>query len=334
MSDEYLPESTPHIQVERRRIVNVTLACVACFLLLCVGIALALISVNKPAENFPTTIAMAISEGQGVSEMAAILEKNAAIRSASFFKLAVVLQGAASSLRAGTYRFTSPLSTMGVIEALTTGAYSNESVALTIPEGTDVELLSAVVHATFPHIATNTFYIDALPYEGYLFPETYYLSPKSSSEDIIALLKKTFALRATPLLPADAASEQQVVIMASILEREGKTAESMRIISGILWKRLGAKMPLQVDATLEYERGKGSATLTIADLMKDSPYNTYTRKGLPPTPISNPGLIALTAALHPVQTEYWFYLTGSDGTFHYAKTFEQHKQNKARYLGR
>jgi UPF0755 protein len=195
-----------------------------------------------------------------------------------------------------------------------------------------VELLTTSVHSIFPHIATSTFYATALPYEGYLFPETYNLSPKSSADDIIVLLRKTFAERATPLLPTDAVQERQVVTMASILEREGKSEESMSIISGILWKRLEAHMPLQVDATLQYERGKGSAALSIDDLKKDSPYNTYTRPGLPPTPISNPGLIALRAALHPVKTEYWFYLTGSDGTFHYAKTFEQHKQNKARYL--
>ena len=91
-------------------------------------------------------------------------------------------------------------------------------------------------------------------------------------------------------------------------------------------------MPLQVDASLEYERGKGSSELTLDDLATDSPYNTYTRRGYPPTPISNPGIVALRAALDPEESEYLYYLTGNDGVFYYAQTFEQHKRNKARYL--
>jgi UPF0755 protein len=106
----------------------------------------------------------------------------------------------------------------------------------------------------------------------------------------------------------------------------------MQIIAGIVKKRLELGMPLQVDATLEYERGKGSSDLTIKDLQADSPYNTYTNKGLPPTPISNPGTVALLAALHPKQTPYLYYLTDAKGNFHYAKTFEEHKRNKALYL--
>lgn len=319
-------------QPERSRVVRATVVLCVCGILFALLGIFAAIAANKPPLEFPTTAPVIISEGQGVSDMAAVLVENHAIRSASFFKLAVVLHAAAPSLRAGTYHFKAPLTTMQVVEALRTGAYSNESVTLTIPEGADSEYISTAVHTMFPHISTTTFFTAAIPFEGYLFPETYNLSPKSSASDIIAILQKTFAERALPLLPADIPTQRQVVIMASILEREGKTEESMGIISGILWKRLAAHMPLQVDATLEYERGKGSSSLTTDDLKKDSPYNTYTRQGLPPTPISNPGIIALRAALHPVKSEYWFYLTGSDGTFHYAKTFDQHKQNKARYL--
>lgn len=319
-------------KAQRSRIMRVTLALCACVLLVCAGGGFAAAFANKPPTQFPIAAPVVIEEGQGLSDMTLTLRKNNVIRSGSFFKLAVMLRGAAPSLRAGTYRYKSPLSTMEVIEALQSGMYSNESLTLTIPEGVDAEYLSTVVHAVFPYIATSTFYDAAIPYEGYLFPETYHLSPKSSVEDVITVLKKTFTERATPLLPPDAVQEKQIVTMASILEREGKTEESMSIISGILWKRLAVGMPLQVDATLEYERGKGSASLTLDDLQKDSSYNTYTRKGLPPTPIANPGLVALRAALHPVKSEYWFYLTGDDGTFHYAKTFEQHKQNKARYL--
>jgi len=314
------------------RIISVTAVLFLCLIALAASAALGAKFADIPPANFPISTPVVISEGQGVSGMAAVLAEKNVIRSASFFKLAVVARGASASLRAGTYRFTSPLTTREVVEALMSGKYSNESVTLTIPEGTDVEGIALAVHAAFPRIATSTFFAAALPFEGYLFPDTYSFSPKATAADIVAQLQKTFVERTASLLPADKTAAQQTIILASILEREGKTEESMSIISGILWKRLAAHMPLQVDATLEYERSKGSAQLTIDDLKKDSPFNTYTRTGLPPTPISNPGLVALKAALHPTNTPYWFYLTGSDGVFHYAKTFDEHKQNKARYL--
>jgi UPF0755 protein len=106
----------------------------------------------------------------------------------------------------------------------------------------------------------------------------------------------------------------------------------MRLVSGILQNRLTENLPLQVDATFEYILGKTSAELTLDDLKMESPYNTYTNLGLPPTPIANPGLVAINAVLNPTPSDYFYYLTGSDGNFYYAKDFETHKKNKARYL--
>ena len=91
-------------------------------------------------------------------------------------------------------------------------------------------------------------------------------------------------------------------------------------------------MPLQVDASFDYLLGKTSSELTEDDLAIDSPYNTYSHRGLPPTPISNPGLSSIDAVLNPAQTPFLYYLTADDGTFYYAKTFEEHKRNKQRYL--
>lgn len=120
--------------------------------------------------------------------------------------------------------------------------------------------------------------------------------------------------------------------MASIVEEEGKSAKDRAIISGILWKRLSKGMPLQVDAPFRYSVGKDSYTLTSEDLKVDGPYNTYTRKGLPPTPITNPGLEAILAAVRPVTTPYYFFLSEKDGTTHYAVNYDSHLQNKQIYL--
>ena len=120
--------------------------------------------------------------------------------------------------------------------------------------------------------------------------------------------------------------------MASILEREVKSAEDKKIVSDILWSRIKVGMALQVDATLAYERDKDSYTLTSADLKKDSPYNTYTRRGLPPTPISNPGFDAILGALEPKVNPYLYFLTDKEGKVYYASTYAGHLSNKAKYF--
>jgi UPF0755 protein len=127
-------------------------------------------------------------------------------------------------------------------------------------------------------------------------------------------------------------TEDEVIILASILEREANDETSMRMVAGILENRLRDDMPLQVDAVFQYYTGKGSSDLTLEDLTTDTPYNTYTNIGLPPQPIGNPGLMAIEAVLNPTPSDYYYYLTGDDGEFYYAKTFEEHKRNKARYL--
>ena len=120
--------------------------------------------------------------------------------------------------------------------------------------------------------------------------------------------------------------------MASIIEKEARTMETRQIIAGILWKRLELGMPLQVDVSFKYINGKTTKNLTLADLKIDSPYNSYLYKGLPPTPISNPGLDAIKAAISPTKTDYLYFLSDRKGLMHYAKTYQQHLQNKELYL--
>ena len=122
--------------------------------------------------------------------------------------------------------------------------------------------------------------------------------------------------------------------MASILEGEARRMETRKIIAGILWTRLEIDMPLQVDATFRYINGKGTFDLTKADLEEDNPYNTYINKGLPPTPISSPGIDAISAALNPIKTNYIYFLSDNDGNMYYAVDFEGHKKNRVLYLGK
>jgi UPF0755 protein len=120
--------------------------------------------------------------------------------------------------------------------------------------------------------------------------------------------------------------------MASILEGEARLLETRRIVAGILWKRISLGMPLQVDTTFKYELGKTTFDLTTEDLKADSAYNSYTRLGLPPTPVSNPGIESILAAVTPIKTNYLYFLTDKKGEMHYATTHEGHVANKFKYL--
>ena len=121
--------------------------------------------------------------------------------------------------------------------------------------------------------------------------------------------------------------------MASLIEEETRTQEERPTVAGILWKRLDIDMPLQVDATFSYINGKNTFELTLDDIADDtSPYNTYAHKGLPPGPISNPGLDSIVAALYPKENPYLYYLADLSGTTHYSRTFDEHKEKKFRYL--
>ena len=125
---------------------------------------------------------------------------------------------------------------------------------------------------------------------------------------------------------------REVVIMASLLEKEAAKTEDRRMVAGILWKRISIGMPLQVDAVFPYIIGKNTFDLTRADLKVDSPYNTYKYKGLPVGPIANPGLDSMVAAMTPVKSNYIFYLTDMQSKFHFSVTYAQHLANQKKYL--
>jgi UPF0755 protein len=127
-------------------------------------------------------------------------------------------------------------------------------------------------------------------------------------------------------------SRDEVIVLASILEREANNERSMKMVSGILQNRIAADMPLQADASIEYVLSKPLKELTPNDLKIDSPYNTYLNKGLPPTPIGNPGLQAIEAVLSPQESQYFFYISDNDGNFHYARTYAEHLKNIDTYL--
>jgi len=172
--------------------------------------------------------------------------------------------------------------------------------------------------------------------DGFLFPDTYFFDKEYALSDIVDKMLGNFDEKITDAMrvkyKARGKNLYEVVIMASLLEEEVQTLEDMKIVSGILWKRMEIGMPLQIDATLAYLTDKKTGEITNEDKLIDSPYNTYLYRGLTPTPISNPGLNAIQAAIEPTESEYLFYLSTPQGETIFSKTNEEHNENRAKYL--
>lgn len=253
-----------------------------------------------------------LAQGMVPSQIAYTLQQNGIVRSAFSLRVILKLRGTAGELVPGEYLFEKRESLFKVASRITKGDFQMEQKKVTIPEGsTNVEITEAI-GKVFADFDKKTFLARAEGKQGYLFPETYrFLS--TSTTKILAELSDTFDYQVRDL-QSEAIGEgkkwENIVIMASILEEEANTVEDFKIISGILWKRFSIGMALQVDA---------------------SPI-TYERPGFPPSPLSNPGLVTLDAALHPASSTYTYYLTGKDGLMHYAETYAQHQKNIKTYL--
>jgi UPF0755 protein len=196
--------------------------------------------------------------------------------------------------------------------------------------------MAEIFSSRLKRVTKEEFMYEALPYEGFLFPDTYFFLPNATTESIITTLRATFDEKTSEVkgdITASGHDLEDVVIMASLLEKEASNYRDQQMIAGVLWNRLEDDMLLQVDATFLYTIGKGTFELTRSDLASDSPYNTYKHKGLPPTPIGNPGLRAIQAVLNPVEHEYLFYLADSDGVTHYSVTHDEHVRKKRIYFG-
>ncbi len=286
---------------------------------------------NTHHVAFPTNRDVTIEEGSTISDVAHQFASEKLVRNNFLFYLTLETLFRNTSIKAGVYRFSEPVTMLKVADAITNGTSVSPPLIITFPEGFRVSRMQDYLPDSFQSE-------DITPYitlEGYLFPDTYFIHSNTTLDELVQLMNETFSEKTMRLwneYPDHTLSPADTVILASIIEREANDVDSMRVVAGILINRLSIGMPLQTDATLDYLTGKTSAELTREDLLIDSPYNTYQYQGLPPTPISNPGLTALRAVLDPVHTEYLYYLTGNDGKFYYAKSFDEHKKNKLRYL--
>lgn len=298
-----------------------------------IGIVLLLNVFSQKYLNTNTVIT--IPSGYSVEQTARSLHEHDLVRSPLAFSLYSRLYS--KSIKAGTYRFIpGNYSLSEVYTRITTADYGDIYIRLTIPEGSTRNEIARLLEESELAISRDEFLEQTQNLEGYLFPDTYFLLPDSSVEDVITVMQRTFDTLRKEYeddIRNSGRSFEDIITMASIIEKEATSdQEEMKLVSGILWKRIDEGMLLQVDAPFLYTQGKTSEQLRIADLRADGPYNTYTRLGLTPTPISNPGRAAIEAAIYPTESLYYFYLHDTNGTIRYGVTHDDHVRNKQRYL--
>jgi UPF0755 protein len=291
----------------------------------------------RAPRPFPEHILVSVEKGQPLSEIAGNFEREHVVISSLWLRTFIFLKGGEKKVIAGDYYIPRAKSVFGIANMITGGDFGLTPVRVLIPGGLNAREMSEIIGSSLPRFDKNGFADSALDYEGYLFPDTYFFMQNVKPQDIIGMMRENFSRKVEPFEEDVVKFEkpfEEDVIMASILEDEANKIEDKRIIAGILWKRIKLGMPLQVDSTLRYVTGKGSADLTKDDLADDNDYNTYKNKGLPPTPISNPGLDSIRAAITPTNTKYLYFLSDKNGVMHYAETFDQHKQNRLNFLGK
>lgn len=297
------------------------------------GIVL-LTSALLPPFQFKKSTAVSIPSGVSIREAAALLAEEHVIRSPFFFTFLIQTFGGERGVSSGTYHFERAPAVFEVAYRTNRGLTGAPLVKVTLPEGSTSRDIALRIKEVLPEFDADRFRVLARPHEGYLFPETYFFAEGVRPEEVIATMRTEFDQR-TALLQEEVASFgrsfDEVVVMASLLEKEARRYETKQVVAGILWKRLEQDIPLQVDAVFGYILDTDTFSPTFAQLEIESPYNTYTNRGLPPGAIANPGIESLRAAVNPTESPYFFYLTGADGTMHYAETFDEHVANR-RYL--
>lgn len=310
---------------------------------------------DRPASDDPSPVVFVVRPDASAAAIGEDLERRRIIRSATAFRVHAELRGVGGRLGVGEYELRRNMGVGEILDALAAGRVRRGLV--TIPEGwraeeiaqhleasgvADASAFMRVVSAVEPG-ALVPLPPGALSFEGYLFPESYDFGQRPAPEAVLRTLIGEFERRVDGGLRARAEerglSVHQLVTLASIVEREGGRPEERARISAVFHNRLVRRMPLQADPTAQYalvpfgtllDRPYWKRELSSADLAVDSPYNTYRAAGLPPGPISNPGLDSIRAAAEPADGPWLYFVARGDGSHLFAETLSEHLQNVAR----
>lgn len=290
-------------------------------------------------KNDKSNRIVVIRQGDTANTIANTLYLEKLIRNRLVFFFVVKQLGIEKQIQAGDFSLSPSMDAFQIATALTKGSID---VWITIPEGLRKEEIAEILAKDLPDFSTADFLSKAE--EGYLFPDTYLVPKGANADAAISILAKTFNEKYTEDLQKRAEAlgltQKQVIILASLVEREARLAEDRQPMASVLLRRLDEPMRLQIDASVQYAIGydreeqtwwkKG---LTVDDLKVDSAYNTYVRDGLPLGPICNPGIAAIESVLDAdSDTPYLYYVNDTAGKLHFARTLEEHEENVKRYV--
>lgn len=293
-----------------------------------------------------------IESGQGVNAISEHLDQEGLIKNKFIFETWLWLKKSESKVKAGVYNIPADTSIRQLANIFVLGP-QNSQETVTLLEGWTRQLMGGALDKKglsgsdfmsqtarkTDYQATYDFLLDApvsASLEGYIFPDTYYVDKYTSVGNFISKTLNNFDRKLTDDLRDEIARQDktifEIVTLASIVEREVPQATDKKMVADIFLKRLEAGIGLQSDATINYITGKGLTQPTAEDLAIDSPYNTYKYRGLPPGPIANPGIDSIEAVVYPMANDYYYFLTKPDGEVVYSLDYEEHLQNKAKYL--
>lgn len=279
-----------------------------------------------------------IKEGEGIKVISQNLQDDGFIKNKYAFLIYSIFTNQNKKLQSGNFRFSTSLSVPEIVKKLSSGGVSD--YWLKIIDGTRIEEIASLF-PTGLSFNSHDFLAKYKNKEGYFFPDSYLVPSYFNLDQTVEVVKKNFTQKFAQAKEKSTSTliDEDNLILASLLEREGKSLESKQMIAGIIINRLNLGMPLQLDATAQYARDSLNKNTTNywqsvskTDLLIDSSFNTYKNQGLPPRPICNPGYNSLFAAFHPTESDFVYYITGNDGKMYYAKTFEEHNTNIANYL--
>ncbi|MCC7417356.1 MAG: endolytic transglycosylase MltG [Acidobacteria bacterium] len=305
--------------------------------------------VNEPYRGYPGAEQFVeIPAGAGPRSIAQRLVAAGVVRDGLVFRAALWLNGGATRLQAGEYRFDRPMRPGEVIDMIVRGQVF--VVTITFPEGLTIDEMARIFERqglgtsrAFAEAARDPAPIrqldpDARDLEGYLFPETYAVPRRTDAAGLVRQMVDRLQRVLTPELRRAAAARgltvRQAVTLASIVEKETGRPEERPLVAAVYANRLRIGMPLQCDPTVIYAmqmEGRYRGNITKADLSLDSPYNTYRHPGLPPGPIAAPGRGALEAAIAPADADFLYFVSRNDGSHEFARTLAEHNRNVRKY---
>ncbi len=319
-----------------------------CGLLGLVGVV-GFVKLNEPASHSSTPVLITIPPGTPFAEVAQILANHDLIAHDWFFNFLGRVQQVDRKIIPGEYQLHAGLRTTDLLAKLVKGDLYQHSV--TIPEGYTVGQIAAVLEQKgladrqeILRLSRDRTFIQSLKVqartlEGYLFPDTYVFAKYTPSESIIRTFVNRFHEMVSPELRAQASSIgmslQEVLTLASVIEKETGLARERPLVSGVFHNRLRKNIPLQSDPTVIYALNESfDGNIRKADLSVDSPYNTYKVRGLPPGPIANPGLAAIQAAIHPTPSDFVYFVSRNDGSHVFSTTLAEHNKAVDKYQRR